>query len=40
MIHEQFFGAPGKFDREGLLNEMKRAGVKPNIYSSIDGDIY
>jgi ribonuclease BN (tRNA processing enzyme) len=41
MIHEQVFGPPGRdFDREGLLKEMKRAGAGPNIYSSIDGDIY
>jgi ribonuclease Z len=40
LIHEQYYSRPGDYRREALLEEIKRAGMKGPIYSSIDGDIY
>ena len=40
LIHEQYYSGPGEYRREALLEEIKRAGMKGPIYSSIDGDIY
>ena len=39
LIHEQYYSKPGEYRREALLEEIKRAGMKGPIYSSIDGDI-
>lgn len=40
LIHEQNFAPPEKFDRLGLLKEIRQAGLKGPIFSSIDGDVY
>jgi len=40
LIHEQYYSSPEEYRREALLEEIKRAGMKGPIYSSIDGDIY
>jgi ribonuclease BN (tRNA processing enzyme) len=40
LIHEQYYSKPEDYYREALLDEIKRAGMKGPIYSSIDGDIY
>lgn len=40
LIHEQYYAAPPKYKRTGLMEEIKRAGLEGPIYSSIDGDVY
>jgi ribonuclease Z len=40
LVHEQNYAKPADFERTGLMEEIKRAGLQGPIYSSIDGDIY
>lgn len=40
LVHEQNYLPAEKFTRLGLLEEIKRAGLKGPIHSSIDGDVY
>lgn len=40
LIHEQNFSPPEKFDRLGLLKEIRSAGLKGPLFSSLDGDVY
>ena len=40
LIHEQNYAPDNKFQRLGLLEECKRAGVTDPVFSSVDGDVY
>ncbi len=40
LVHEQNYAPPDEYKRTGLMEEIKAAGLKGPIHSSIDGDIY
>jgi len=40
LIHEQNYAPPDEYKSTGLMEEIKAAGLKGPIHSSIDGDIY
>ncbi len=40
LVHEQNYLPAKKFTRTGLMEEIKRAGLKGPTHSSIGGDVY